>query len=75
MESVQEGVDAERVISQLASQGNKIIFTTSFGYMDPTLNVAKKFPGVTFLHCSAALTLLPARSKYNPVKKWLTKSS
>ena len=56
MESVPEGADAERVISQLASQGNKIIFTTSFGYMDPTLNVAKKYPDVTFLHCSGYKT-------------------
>ena len=56
MESVPEGADAERVISQLASQGNKIIFTTSFGYMDPTINVAKKYPDVTFLHCSGYKT-------------------
>ena len=61
MESVPEGADSERVINQLAAQGNKIIFTTSFGYMDPTINVAKKFPDITFLHCSpqrtSALTL------------------
>ncbi|MEG0831811.1 MAG: BMP family ABC transporter substrate-binding protein, partial [Acidaminococcaceae bacterium] len=44
MEAVPEGSDAERVITQLAAQGNKIIFTTSFGYMDPTINVAKKYP-------------------------------
>lgn len=44
--------DSERVISQLASQGNKIIFTTSFGFMDPTLNVAKKNPNLTFMHAS-----------------------
>ena len=50
--SVPEGADSERVISQLASQGNKVIFTTSFGYMDPTLNVAKKFPEVVFMHAS-----------------------
>ena len=50
--SVPEGADSERVISQLASQGNKVIFTTSFGYMDPTLNVAKKFPDVVFMHAS-----------------------
>ena len=42
IESVPEGADSERVITQLASQGNKVIFTTSFGYMDPTINVAKK---------------------------------
>jgi basic membrane protein A len=56
IESVPEGADSERVISQLAAQGNKIIFTTSFGYMDPTINVAKKYPDVTFLHCSGYKT-------------------
>ncbi|MDU4960121.1 MAG: BMP family ABC transporter substrate-binding protein [Sporomusaceae bacterium] len=56
IESVPEGADSERVITQLAEQGNKIIFTTSFGYMDPTINVAKKYPGVTFLHCSGFKT-------------------
>lgn len=50
--SVPEGADSERVIAQLASQGNKIIFTTSFGYMDPTLNIAKKNPNTVFLHAS-----------------------
>ncbi len=56
VESVPEGADSERVITQLASQGNKIIFTTSFGYMDPTINVAKKFPNVVFMHCSGFKT-------------------
>ena len=56
VESVPAGADAERVITQLASQGNKIIFTTSFGFMDPTINVAKKYPDVTFLHCSGYKT-------------------
>lgn len=48
--------DAERVITQLAENGNKVIFTTSFGYMDPTINVAQKYPDVTFLHCSGYKT-------------------
>lgn len=48
--------DAERVINQLAAKGNKIIFSTSFGFMDPTLNVAEKYPDVTFLHCSGFKT-------------------
>lgn len=56
IESVPEGADSERVITQLAEQGNKIIFTTSFGYMDPTINVAKKYPGITFVHCSGFKT-------------------
>ncbi|MTI53681.1 BMP family ABC transporter substrate-binding protein [Geosporobacter ferrireducens] len=56
IESVPEGADSERVITELAEKGNKIIFTTSFGYMDPTINVAKKYPDVTFLHCSGFKT-------------------
>jgi simple sugar transport system substrate-binding protein len=45
---VPEGADAERVIRDLAQQGNQIIFTPSFGYMEPTLRVAKEFPNVKF---------------------------
>ncbi|EGO65861.1 BMP family ABC transporter substrate-binding protein [Acetonema longum] len=56
VESVPEGADAERVITQLAEQGNKLIFTTSFGYMDPTINVAKKYPDIVFMHCSGYKT-------------------
>jgi len=48
VENVAEGPDAERVIGDLAAGGNKLIFTTSFGYMNPVLNVAKQFPGVMF---------------------------
>lgn len=51
-ESVPEGADAERVMTQMALQGAKLIFTTSFGYMDPTINVAKKFPDVKFEHAT-----------------------
>ena len=45
---VPEGADAERVIRDLARQGNQLIFTPSFGYMEPTLKVAQEFPGVKF---------------------------
>ena len=48
VENVAEGADAERVIRDLASQGHKLIFTPSFGYMEPTLKVAKDFPDVKF---------------------------
>ena len=48
VENVPEGADAERVIRDLAAQGNQIIFTPSFGYMEPTLRVAQDFPGVKF---------------------------
>ena len=52
VENVSEGADAERVIRSLAASGNKIIFTTSFGYMNPTAKVAKKFPNVIFEHAT-----------------------
>ena len=48
VENVNEGPDAERVIRQLALNGNQLIFTPSFGYMEPTLRVAKDFPKVIF---------------------------
>ncbi len=51
-ESVPEGADAERALTQMALSGAKLIFTTSFGYMDPTLNVAAKFPNVKFEHAT-----------------------
>lgn len=52
VESVPEGPDAERVMTQMALQGADLIFTTSFGYMDPTINVAAKFPDVKFEHAT-----------------------
>jgi simple sugar transport system substrate-binding protein len=48
VENVAEGPDAERVIRDLAVQGHQIIFTPSFGYMEPTLKVAREFPDVKF---------------------------
>ncbi len=51
-ESVPEGADAERAITQMALQGADIIFTTSFGYMDQTNSVAAKFPDVKFEHAT-----------------------
>ena len=52
LENVSEGPDSERSIEQLARAGNKLIFTTSFGYMDPTIKVAKKYPNVMFEHAT-----------------------
>ncbi|MBD2778131.1 BMP family ABC transporter substrate-binding protein [Iningainema tapete] len=52
VENVNAGADAERVIRQLALDGNKLIFTTSFDYMNPTIKVAKDFPNVFFEHCT-----------------------
>ncbi|MEM7268290.1 MAG: BMP family ABC transporter substrate-binding protein [Pseudomonadota bacterium] len=52
VENVAEGPDAERVIRQMASSGHDLIFTTSFGYMNPTIKVAKQFPDVKFEHAT-----------------------
>jgi basic membrane protein A and related proteins len=52
VESVPEGADAERVLTQLARSGHKVIVATSYGYMDTMLQVAERFPDIVFLHCS-----------------------
>ncbi len=51
-ENVPEGADAERILTQMALSGAGLIFTTSFGYMDATNNVAAKFPNVKFEHAT-----------------------
>src|SRR5687768_3287907 len=56
VESVAEGADAERVIRRLAASGNSLIFTTSFGYMESTLKVAKQFPKAHFEHATGYKT-------------------
>ncbi|GHF00020.1 BMP family ABC transporter substrate-binding protein [Aliiroseovarius zhejiangensis] len=55
-ESVPEGADAERAITQMALAGADLIFTTSFGYMDATIAVAEKFPDVKFEHATGYKT-------------------
>lgn len=55
-ESVPEGPDAERVMQQMALNGADIIFATSFGYMEPVLNVAEDFPDVNFEHATGYKT-------------------
>ena len=64
-ESVPEGADAERVITQMALQGADIIFTTSFGYMDPTNAVAARFPDVKFEHATGYKREHPNVSTYD----------
>ncbi len=56
LESVPEGPDAERAIERFAREGCNVIFTTSFGYMNPTIKVAKKFPDVKFEHATGYKT-------------------
>lgn len=64
-ENVPEGADAERVLTQMALSGCDIIFTTSFGYMDATNAVAKKFPDVKFEHATGFKREAPNVSIYN----------
>ena len=52
VESVPESADAERVIRDFATQGNKLVFGTTFGYMDPMLKVAADFKDVKFEHAT-----------------------
>jgi len=63
-ESVAEGADAERAIERFARSGCNIIFTTSFGYMEPTNKVAKKFPDVKFEHATGFKRESPNVSTY-----------
>lgn len=64
LENVPEGPDAERAIEGLVQAGNKLIFTTSFGYMDPTIKVAAKYPDVMFEHATGFKTA-PNVTTYN----------
>ncbi|MCV6595625.1 MAG: BMP family ABC transporter substrate-binding protein [Mangrovicoccus sp.] len=65
VESVPEGADAERILTQMALAGTDLIFTTSFGYMDPTNNVAAKFPDVKFEHATGYRRDHPNVSTYS----------
>jgi simple sugar transport system substrate-binding protein len=64
VENVPEGADAERVFRDMANQGNKIIFATSFGYMDSIVKVARDFPDVVFEHATGYKTA-PNLSTYD----------
>ena len=54
VEAVPEGPDSERVMLNMARKGFDLIFATSFGYMDPMLKVARKFPETTFMQIGRA---------------------
>ena len=56
VESVPEGPDAERVLRNMAQGGVKIVFATSFGYMNPVLKVAAQYPDVVFMHATGYKT-------------------
>ena len=52
VENVAEGADAERVIREMAKRGDKVIFATSFGYMNYALKVSRSFPKTAFVHAT-----------------------
>jgi basic membrane protein A len=56
VEAVAEGADAERVLRELASQGHRLLFATSFGYLEPALRVARDFPQTMFEHAGGYKT-------------------
>ncbi len=56
LELIPEGSDAQRVFEDLAAAGNKLIFGTSFGYMDPMLAAAENYPDVAFMHATGFKT-------------------
>jgi basic membrane protein A and related proteins len=64
VENVPEGPDSARVMADLAAKGCKLIFATSFGFMNYTINVAKDFPNVMFEHC-VGYKRAPNVSTYN----------
>ena len=64
VESVAEGPDAERVMRDLVAQGHKLIFATSFGYLEGALRVAAEHPDVRFEHAGGYKTA-PNLNTYN----------
>ena len=56
VESVPEGADAERVLRDMAANGNKLVFGTTFGYMEPIQKIAPDFPDVKFEHATGYKT-------------------
>ena len=65
VESVPEGADAERVLTQMVLDGADLVFTTSFGYMDATNAVAAQFPDVYFEHATGYRRDTPNVSTYS----------
>jgi basic membrane protein A len=64
VDNIEAGTDADRVLREFVSGGNKLIFTTSFGFMDSTVKMAGSAPKVAFYHCSGYKTA-PNLSVYN----------
>jgi basic membrane protein A and related proteins len=64
VEAVPEGADSERVLRDLAATGHRLIFATSFGYLEPALRVAQEFPLAHFEHAGGYKTA-PNLKTYN----------
>lgn len=56
-EKIPESAEAERVLEKMISQGTTLIFTTSYGYLEPAMRVAKRHPNVTFMQINRAQTM------------------
>jgi basic membrane protein A len=56
LENIAEGPDSQRVFEDLANEGNKLIFGTSFGYMEPMLAAAENYPDTVFMHATGYLS-------------------
>jgi len=69
IENVPEGSDAERVIRDFAQKGYDVVFTTSFGFMDPTIAVAEEFPDVQFVHISGYKTAPNASNVFGAMEE------
>jgi len=56
VENIPESGEAERVMEKMVTDGNVLIFPTSYGYLDPALRVAKRHPEAVFMHCGGHKT-------------------
>ena len=64
VENVSEGPDCERVLRQLASGGDDLVFSTSFGFMNSVVRVARQYPDIKFEQATGYKTL-PNMAEYN----------
>lgn len=61
-EKVSEGAEAERVMEKMIAQGNRVLFSTSYGFMEPALRVAQRHPDVLIMQCWENKNLHPLKN-------------
>ncbi len=61
--------ESERVIRDFAQQGFNLVVTTSFGYMQPTINVAQQFPDTQFVHISGFMTAPNVSTSFGKIEE------